>query len=84
MRLLIAIFAGLLGLTLWTFFGGWSRLNWHMGVHGWIALTLGVVVSLALGGGLMALSFYSDRRGYDDRAGGEPAKADDDEPSEHP
>ena len=38
-----------------------------MSVHGWIALGLGTFLSLALGGGLMALVFYSARKGYDDR-----------------
>ncbi len=40
----------------------------QIGVHGWIALILGVIVSLAVGGGLMALVFVSSRRGYDDKA----------------
>jgi hypothetical protein len=45
----------------------WARLsNVEMGVHGWAALILGVVFSLALGVGLMFLIFYSNRRGYDD------------------
>jgi hypothetical protein len=34
---------------------------------GWIAMGFGVVVTLALGIGLMALVFISSRRGYDDR-----------------
>lgn len=38
-----------------------------MSIHGWIALTLGTLFSLAVGGGLMALVFYSARKGYDDR-----------------
>ncbi len=38
-----------------------------MSLHGCIALALGSVLSLALGIGLMALVFYSARRGYDDR-----------------
>lgn len=38
-----------------------------MSIHGWIALTLGTLLSLALGGGLMALVFHSARKGYDDR-----------------
>lgn len=38
-----------------------------MSIHGWIALTLGTVLSLAVGGGLMALVFHSARKGYDDR-----------------
>jgi hypothetical protein len=37
-----------------------------MSVHGWIALTIGTILSLAVGGGLMALVFYSARHGYDD------------------
>ncbi|MFX7816508.1 hypothetical protein ABTK28_21385, partial [Acinetobacter baumannii] len=36
--------------------------------QGWIALALGVAVSLVVGIGLMALVFYSSRRGYDDAA----------------
>ena len=36
-----------------------------LSTHGIIALVLGVVVSLALGVGLMALVFYSHRKGYD-------------------
>jgi hypothetical protein len=33
---------------------------------GWAALVLGVLATLALGVGLMALMFFSSRRGYDD------------------
>jgi hypothetical protein len=33
---------------------------------GWLAMGLGVVVTLALGIGLMALVFVSNRRGYDE------------------
>jgi hypothetical protein len=36
---------------------------------GWIALVLGVVFTLALGIGLMALVFISNRRGFDDPGG---------------
>ena len=32
---------------------------------GWLAMGLGVIVTLALGIGLMALVFISNRRGYD-------------------
>jgi hypothetical protein len=53
-----------------------SAINWHVigdtgiSINGWIALILGVVVTLALGIGLMALVFISNRRGYDDPPGG--------------
>jgi hypothetical protein len=33
---------------------------------GWLAMILGVIVTLALGIGLMALVFISNRRGYDE------------------
>ena len=46
----------------------WTRTNAEMSVHGWIALTLGILFSLIVGCGLMALVFYSSRRGYDERA----------------
>lgn len=41
-------------------------------VHGWIALIAGTVLSLLVGGGLMALVFFSARHGYDDRVHQEP------------
>lgn len=45
----------------------WSNLGEvEIGLHGLIALALGSVLSLALGGGLMFLVFYSNRRGHDD------------------
>ncbi|HVH80762.1 MAG TPA: hypothetical protein VM782_15305 [Stellaceae bacterium] len=49
-----------------------SATNWRVigasdiDLNGWIALILGVIVTLALGIGLMALIFISNRRGYDD------------------
>ncbi len=33
---------------------------------GWIAIVLGALATLGVGGGLMALVFYSARHGYDD------------------
>jgi hypothetical protein len=49
-----------------------SVFNWRaigdtgIDLNGWIALILGVLVTLAVGIGLMALIFISNRRGYDD------------------
>jgi len=42
----------------------------EMGVHGWVALGLGTVLTSALGVALMALVFHSDRSGHDQGAGG--------------
>jgi hypothetical protein len=39
-----------------------------MSRHGLVALGLGAVATFALGAGLMALVFFSNRRGYDERA----------------
>jgi hypothetical protein len=50
----------------------WLQLGTsEISAAGWLALVLGVVVSLALGVGLMALIFFSNRRGYDDPGGRE-------------
>jgi hypothetical protein len=38
---------------------------------GWLAMGFGVIAALALGSGLMALMFFSSRRGYDDDAADE-------------
>jgi protein-S-isoprenylcysteine O-methyltransferase Ste14 len=40
----------------------------HISMHGWIAMAIGTIFSLAVGCGLMWLSFYSSRHGFDDRA----------------
>jgi len=37
-----------------------------MSVHGYVAMILGIIFSLLVGCGLMALVFYSSRRGYDE------------------
>ncbi|MGI9416174.1 MAG: hypothetical protein ACR2PM_21060 [Hyphomicrobiales bacterium] len=45
----------------------WTSLeDVAMSGHGWAAMILGVVISFALGVGLMMLVFISNRRGYDD------------------
>ena len=56
--------------------GAISVANWDIvgnsgiSLTGWIALILGFVVTMAVGVGLMALVFISNRRGYDDPPGG--------------
>jgi hypothetical protein len=48
----------------------WSGLgDSGISAAGWVALMLGIVVTLALGIGLMALVFISSRRGFDDPDG---------------
>ncbi|MGO1117467.1 hypothetical protein ACTL6U_02100 [Rhodovibrionaceae bacterium A322] len=38
----------------------------EISIHGWIALAAGVILSLFVGCGLMALVFFSARRGHDE------------------
>ena len=47
--------------------GLWRAVgNAEISTAGWLAMGFGVIVTLALGIGLMALVFVSNRRGYDD------------------
>jgi hypothetical protein len=63
--LLTLVLGGILAAVLFGALTDWDASA--LSVHGWIALTAGTVLSLALGGGLMALAFHSARKGYDDR-----------------
>ena len=48
----------------------WTDLGGNeMSAAGWAAMLLGILVTLALGVGLMTLMFISNRRGYDDTSG---------------
>lgn len=63
--LLLAVMGFFLVAVFWGVFHDFNGSA--MNIHGWIALGIGAVLSLALGIGLMMLVFYSARRGYDDR-----------------
>ena len=63
--LLVVSLSGILAAALVFALAGWDSSS--MSIHGWIALGLGTFLSLALGGGRMALTFYSARKGFDDR-----------------
>jgi hypothetical protein len=55
-------------LHMWSSIGGPEADGSGLNDAGTTALILGAIGSLILGGGLMALVFFSSRRGYDDRA----------------
>jgi hypothetical protein len=57
--------AGFVAVSSWNELAG-AQLSWH----GYLALGLGAGLSTALGVGLMALVFYSNRRGHDEFAYG--------------
>jgi hypothetical protein len=73
--LLAVILVPLLAATAGVSFWAWDQLgSTEMDVQGYVALVLGVIATLVIGGGLMGLVFYSSRHGYDERAGRDPEK----------
>jgi hypothetical protein len=62
----ILVLLGLFGVSLWYAIRVWTSMaGVHMSGWGWLFLVLGVVVTIALGAGLMGLVFYSSRHDYD-------------------
>lgn len=64
--LTLAVLLGLLAWAIWTMVQMWTSVEGGMGMHEWIALVLGVFFSCLIGFGLMALMFFSSRKGYDE------------------
>ena len=66
-RLLIIVpLVALLAATLWFAVYSWNAIEGpSIPTTGYVAMGLGVIFSLVVGCGLMALVFYSSRRGYD-------------------
>jgi hypothetical protein len=69
--LVIVPLLALLALALWFAITAWVRLGGGdpIPLYGYIAIAGGILFSLLIGGGLMALVFYSSRHGYDDGQG---------------
>jgi hypothetical protein len=66
---LVVVLFALLGASLWWAVGLWTSLedaDMPPGIY--IAMAGGILFSLVVGVGLMALVFYSNRAGYDERA----------------
>ena len=60
----------------------WSAIGGaELTMHGWIALTLGVVGTVLLAWVLMALAFKSDREGWDDQVDNRMDPGREDDPS---
>jgi len=65
--LIVALFAMLVAAG-WYAMTAWNGASGApMPTTGYVAMTLGVVFSLVVGCGLMALLFYSSRHGYDEQ-----------------
>jgi hypothetical protein len=64
---LIVVLLSLLTATgIFVYFGWMLGGDFVLPAWGYVALGLGVVLSLTVGIGLMALLFYSSRKGYDE------------------
>jgi hypothetical protein len=62
----IAVLLGILAAAVYIAYLGWNLTDVAMPVTGYVALAFGIVFSFIVGGGLMALMFYSSRHGYDE------------------
>jgi hypothetical protein len=70
--LIIVALLGLLAGAIWFAAKEWIDIDvGAIPAWGFAAMAFGVLFSLAVGIGLMALVFYSSRHGYDDAAGGD-------------
>jgi len=58
---------GLLAVVVWYGVNVWAATP-SMPTYGYVARGPGAIAAIAIGVGLMALMFYSSRRGYDDAA----------------
>ena len=67
--IVVLVLVGALLVSAGTAYWAWQEVGEvEIGTHGWIALGLGAVLTFVVGAGLMALMFFSARRGYDERA----------------
>ena len=78
-KILIAVLLALVIWAGWVGITGWNlESDVQMDVHGYTAMIIGIVGSLVVGIALMALVFYSSRKGYDDAASHNSERSDDD------
>ncbi len=63
--LVILALAAIFIFSLYFAYWGWNINDAEISTHGMTALVAGIVLSTALGAGLMALLFWSNRKGYD-------------------
>jgi hypothetical protein len=64
--LIITVLLGLLAAVGWFAWAGLAGPGEPMPSEGYVALALGALTAVLVGIGLMALLFYSSRRGYDE------------------
>ena len=62
----LVVLGGFLAASIWYAIHAWMALSGvAMSPMGWFFLAFGIVFTIALGAGLMALVFYSSRHHYD-------------------
>jgi hypothetical protein len=62
----IVVLVGFLAAAIAYAVHGWAKLgNVGIPLTGWLFLIAGIIVTVLVGGGLMALLFYSSRKGRD-------------------
>ena len=62
----LAVLLAFLVASIWYAVFAWNALGVsQMSTFGWVALIGGSLITIAVGGGLMALLFYSRRNNYD-------------------
>jgi hypothetical protein len=64
--LVIGALLGLLGIALWAAYRQWILVEVDVPTWAWVSMGVGAGLSILVGGGLMALIFYSSRKGYDE------------------
>jgi membrane protein DedA with SNARE-associated domain len=65
--IILSVLLSLLVATGFVIYLGWTLANGtDVPSSGYAAMGFGVIISLAVGFGLMALVFYSSRKGYDE------------------
>jgi hypothetical protein len=64
--LALVILLGFLAASIWYAVYSWGVVGAvHVSTFGWFALVIGSLMTIAVGGGLMALVFYSSRHNFD-------------------
>jgi hypothetical protein len=67
--IVIAVLLLLLGMAIVYMYVGWETADvdtgQSMSTSGYVAMAFGIFFTMALGAGLMALIFYSNRKGHD-------------------
>jgi TRAP-type C4-dicarboxylate transport system permease small subunit len=62
----LVVLLGFLAASIWYAITAWGSLaDVHISTFGWFALIFGSLLTIGVGGGLMALLFYSSRNDYD-------------------